>query len=139
MAYVTQSEIEAELPPAFLVEALDDDGDGSEDAGLWDKVEASVAETIDGILGQRFAVPFSAPVPAVVKMAARVLVLELLYFRRSITPNPWEKRAQDIRAKLGRIADGDEPLTPGAERVNQSVSAITEAAKTTNGNGNLAT
>lgn len=139
MPYLTQADIASELPPEFQLEALDDDGDGVADPGLWDKVEASAAERIDGILGQRFSVPFTAPVPAIVRSAARVFVLELLYFRRGIDPNPWAKRAGDIEQKLNRIADGDEPLTPGIQRQNQAVTAITECAKTTSANQHLAT
>ncbi len=138
MAYISKSQIAAELPPKFLLEALDDDGDGEEDEGLWDIVEASAAESIDGPLGQRFTVPFSAPVPAIVTKAARVFVLELLYFRRGITPNPWENQAKELRAKLNLIAAGEEPLTPAIDRAKPSVSKITEAAKTTSSTESIA-
>lgn len=140
MAYITQAEIASGLPPQFLLEALDDDGDGEIDAGLWDLVEAEAAEAIDGTLGQRFTVPFTAPLPAVVKRAARVFVLELLYKRRGTAAanNPWAKEADALRAKLDRIADGEEPLSPGANKTNESVTVVKEAARTTAANENLA-
>jgi phage gp36-like protein len=136
--YVLQSEIEARLPADFLREALDDNNDGEADAGVWDKVAAAVAAEIDGILGQRFQVPF-ATVPAVVKAAANVLALEMLYARRGTAAdaNPWTKQASDHRAKLNAIADGEQPLQPGTSRPAPSVSAITEAAKTTSSHGHL--
>lgn len=139
MPYVLQSEIEADIPPTFLVEALDDDNDGQADAGLWDKVAESVATEIDGTLGQRFAVPFSSPIPAIVKQAAKVFSLEKLYARRG-TPeaqNPWAKQAAAFREKLTRIAKGEEPLTPEIQRAKPSVTAITEPAKTTSSTGSL--
>lgn len=140
MPYILQSEIESDLPPQFLLEALDDDNDGNEDAGLWDKIEASAAEAIDGVLGQRFTVPFSAPLPAIVKTAARVFILEKLYARRGTKTedNPWTSQANKLRTKLDRIADGEEPLTPGAVKTNDSVTVMKEAAKTTSSSESLA-
>lgn len=140
MPYILKAEIEADIPPQFLLEALDDDNDGNEDAGLWDKIEASAAEAVDGVLGQRYAVPFTAPLPAVVKNAARVFILEKLYARRGTKTedNPWTSQANKLRAKLDLIADGEEPLTPGANKANQSVTVMKEAAKTTSGSESLA-
>jgi phage gp36-like protein len=139
MPYVLQSEIEADIPPAFLLEALDDDNDGAEDPGLWDKVAASVATEIDGTLGQRFTTPFTDPIPALVKQAAKIFALEKLYARRG-TPeaqNPWAKQAAAIREKLTMIATGDEPLTPEINRAKPSVTAVTEPAKTTSATGGM--
>jgi phage gp36-like protein len=139
MPYVFQSEIEADIPPAFLVEALDDDNDGEADGGLWDKVAESVATEIDGTLGQRFTTPFSDPIPALVKQAAKVFSLEKLYARRG-TPeaqNPWAKQAATFREKLTKIANGEEPLTPEINRTKPSVTAVTEPAITTSSTGSL--
>lgn len=138
MPYVVQAEIEAHLPPQFLVEALDDDGDGTADPDAWDKVAAAVATEIDGTLGQRFAVPFS-PVPAVVSRAAQVFSLEMLYQRRGVPAegNPWTTPATRLRDKLDAIAKGEEPLTPDIHRANPSVTAVTEPAKSVSSFGHL--
>ncbi|MBB5351103.1 phage gp36-like protein [Haloferula luteola] len=138
MPYITQDDIEPKLPPAFITEALDDDGDQRQDPGLWEKIEADAANDIDGILGQRFAVPFAEPIPAIVKSAAKIFVLATLYFRRGKSPNPWETPAKEMTEKLGRIANGEEPLTPDINRKKDSVAAITEPAKTTATDGRLA-
>lgn len=138
MPYLLQSDIEADIPAPFLTEALDDDNDGVADEGMWDAVAASVSTEIDGILGQRFPVPF-ATVPAVVKAAAQILALEKLYNRRGITgeKNPWTKQAEAARTKLNAIADGDQPLQPGAKRPASAVVAVTEPSKASSTLGHL--
>lgn len=112
MAYTTQAKIEANLPPAFLVDALDDDRDGDADTGLLDAVIASADTRIDGILGQKYETPFS-PVPAVVAEASLIFTLCALYRRRGIADdaNPWAKRETQVEAKLNRIGSGAEMLT----------------------------
>ncbi|MBU4460298.1 MAG: DUF1320 domain-containing protein, partial [Verrucomicrobia bacterium] len=78
MPYVTKADLEGLIPPQFITEALDDDGDGVEDAGLWDKVAAQAGEAVDALLGQRFEVPFAAPVPPLVSQAAKIFAASAL-------------------------------------------------------------
>lgn len=140
MAYTDRAALEAELPRQFLRDALDDDGDGAEDPGLLDRILANAAVEIDGILGQRYAVPFPAPAPAVVAHAAKAIVLDSLHRRRGYTgdQNPWEGPASHARNKLGKIARGEEPLTPQARKPGGSVSFVTTPAKTHSHHGHLA-
>lgn len=139
MPYLLKPDIESDIPPAFLTEALDDAGSGVADPALWDKVEASARDEVDGTLGQRFPVPFEAPIPPVVRHAMRVLVLERLYLRRGLSgdSNPWAAQAAKIREKLTRIANGEEPLTPEINRAKPSVTAITEPSKSSSSTGSL--
>lgn len=139
MPYITQPEIAADLPPQHLIEALDDDGDGIADAGLFSQIEAAAAKEIDGLLGARYATPFAPPVPAVVASAARFFVLEKLYQRRGIASeqNPYTRQAAAMRSRLGRIGQGEEPLTPEFVRTRPPVSVVTEPAKTTSTAGHL--
>ena len=139
MAYIDITDITSRLPETHLIEALDDDGDGVIDAGLWDQVAADAGEMVDGFLGQRFAVPFSDPLPAVVKFAARIFALEILYERRGMAgdDNPHTSLAKAMRNRLGRIADGEEPLAPGKKKAAGSVATITEPARTSSKDGNL--
>ena len=115
MSYVTRAEIEAEIPPQLLVESLDDDNDELEDPGLFEKLVAKASADVDGILGQRFAVPF-AKAPPLAARAARIFLLATLYRRRQIPEdrNPYAKAEKDMVDKLTRIAVGDEPLMPAA-------------------------
>lgn len=139
MSYVLQADIEADIPAAFLVQALDDDGDGEIDSGAWDKVAVAVGNDIDGALGQKFSVPIPAPFPAVVKAAARILALWHLYQRRGFhgDANPWEVEAKRTRDKLDKIGSGKEALTPDNLGKMPGGIVITEPAKTYDPGGNL--
>ena len=46
-AYVARAQIEALVPPAFLLEALDDDNDGNEDAGVFDAIVEGAQQEVD--------------------------------------------------------------------------------------------
>lgn len=114
MAYTSQAEIEALLPPAFLTEALDDDRDASADSGLLDAVIQAAGDEIDGLLSPSYDVPFTdTPLPALVRSAARILTCEALWLRRghSGDANPWTSRANDVRRRLEDAGRGDVALT----------------------------
>lgn len=138
MAYTTRAQVETEIPPAKLVEALDDNADGTEDTGMFDALVTGAATEVDGILGQSFSVPFaSGEEPAVVKQAALLFVCEKVYRRRGLygVANPFTAQAKDMRAKLDRIARKEEPLTPAVQSEKPSVSLITEDSRVYSGNG----
>ncbi len=130
MAYCTKSQLEAKVPPARIAEALDDNGDGSEDVGLWEKVEEAVRQQIDGILGQRFSVPFASPPNAVVQ-AALTLCADALFRRRGIVDeqNPWAKDARTTIERLQRMATGHEPLEAATVARNAPITVISEDAR----------
>ena len=131
MAYITQADVQAKLPPKFFVQALDDDLDGNADAGLFDLIEGQAQRSIDSRLGQRYAVPFPDPVPALVAEAALIFTLEGIYARR-VAPdqNPWMGMGNAMRSKLDAIGQGTQPLTPELQRRNPSVSVISSPSKT---------
>lgn len=136
--YVSQSDIEGLIPAEFLTEAMDDDGDGSEDTDIWTKCLTATQREIDGRLGGRYTVPFSTPIPAVVSAAAQTIVLYFIYKRRGVADdaNPWAKQATDWFAKLDRIGKGEDPLKADvAPDVPGDV--VGEDAKLFSQNGNL--
>ena len=139
MSYVEQADIEALIPADFLKQALDDDGDGEADSGVWDKVVAAVQDEIDGALGQKYAVPFADPYPAVVKAAAKVLTLWSVYQRRGFhgDANPWETEAKRQRDKLDKIGSGKDALTPDNLGKKPGGIVITEPSKLFDRGGNL--
>lgn len=131
MSYFLRSELEAKVPALLIVQALDDDGDGVEDAGKWDALVADVERAIDGRLEGRFTVPLAAPQPAVVHESAVVLAAEAIYMRRGLAgdQNPWVKQADALRARLEKIGSGDLPLTPQAQPAQSSGAVIGESAR----------
>lgn len=135
MAYLTESDLSAKIPPATLLEALDDDGDGVADSGLLDGIIASAAAEIDGQLSGRHAVPFSGDIPPLVKHAAIIFVLEMLYERRGWHDaggkNPWSKKAEALRVQIREVGMGERPLFPASDKAAKNVTAIKEDSKIT--------
>jgi phage gp36-like protein len=137
--YTTRAALGAIIPPQFVLQALDDDGDGVEDAGLFDQVLANAQQEVDGILGKRYATPFASPIPNLVGNATLIFVGEALYTRRGYgdeaRPNPFAERAKDIRKQLVAISNGEGALSPDLDRKKPSASVITEPAKTSSATG----
>lgn len=110
--YLTLSDLNGQIPPQFLIQALDDDNDGVVDA--WDVVRVAVQDDVDALLEGRFAVPLTLdPMPKVIKRACVAFACELCYRRRS-TPdadNPWKGRADSFRKILSAITAGDLKLS----------------------------
>ena len=131
MPYVLRADIEAKIPPAQITEALDDDNDGIEDEGLWDKVAAGVDNEIDGFLSQRYALPL-ATAPAFLRSGACALACETLFQRRGIPAeqNPFTGAAGKFRTKLEAIATGKSLLEIGTPPAKPPISIITEPAGT---------
>jgi phage gp36-like protein len=91
MAYVQLSDISGSIPADFLTQALDDNGDGQADPGVFDQVATDVGTDIDAYVGLRYQLPLGTPYPPVISSAAKVLACERLYKRRGTTDdkNPW--------------------------------------------------
>lgn len=140
-AYITMADLNAVIPPQFLLEALDDDSDGAADPGLFDTIVAAGMREVDAILGKRYATPFENPLPGIVQHATLVFVAEALFTRRGKKDkdNPWAEKAAGIRKQLEEIAAGKVPFTPGLDRKKPSISAITEPARTVSARGRSAT
>jgi len=136
--YVQMSDLAAELPGKFLIQALDDNKDGVADPEVFAAIQKAVKDEIDGKVGQQIdPAQFGANPPALVKSIALVLASEKLYRRRGIDDknNPYSKRAKDERAKLDAISTGDQVLTPKAKKTNASGAALVADAKTVSKSG----
>jgi phage gp36-like protein len=132
MVYVAMADLQGKIPGPFLIEALDDDGDGVVEPAEWDQVATDASTKVDGLLGGRYAVPFANPIPAVVKNAAKVFACYAIYQRRGRADkdNPFAGEAKAVETKLTAIATGTEPLDPSVNRAKPSATAITSPAKT---------
>lgn len=105
--YFSQSDLEALIPSAFLIQALDDDNDGVIDA--FAVVQTQAQGEVDAYLEPRFAVPLTGSIPRLVNKAAVTIAAELCYRRRG-TPdadNPWVSTAKAMRTLLTKIGQGD--------------------------------
>jgi phage gp36-like protein len=140
MSYIIQSDLKGKIPEAFLVQALDDNGDGQEDIGIWDTIASDIQKAIDGVLGAVYTVPFAVPLPDIVLEAAKVYACEALYRRRGFVDinNPWAKQASDMRARLKEIVESNNAdAIPGLTRTAPAPILISEPAKTTVTSGRI--
>jgi len=111
MSYVTRQQIAPKIPPNVMLDALDDNGDGKEDAGLLAALIASASEEVDGYLSGLFTVPFPDPAPPTVTSAALVFTCSRIYERRSVEFPEWLLSAVKFwRERLAAIGDRKLPL-----------------------------
>jgi phage gp36-like protein len=131
MAYILQTSLKGKVPDDLLLQALDDDGDGMADVGVWESISCDVDRAIDGRLEGRYAVPLAEPLPSVVAEAATVFAAEAVYLRRSLSgdQNPWTKQAETFRKRLEDIGAGLQPLTNAIKAVKSGGAVIGEAAR----------
>jgi phage gp36-like protein len=129
--YFTRSALETLIPPAFIVEALDDNGDGAEDTGLYDEIAAAAVSACDAYLIRRYTLPI-APVPPIVAEAAKIFAAEMLYQRRGIhgDQNPFTARANAQRTTLEHLATGAITLGATAPTAAAPIAIISESAGT---------
>lgn len=136
MQYVNKTDMLAVIPADHLTSALDDHNYGDDTANVWDIIASAASRRIDGILGGRYSVPFSAPVPALIHDAAVVFAAHMLYLRRQAgEANPWIKEADLMVTRLQRIADGLADLTTATG--DDDPVAITEPSLTYSAGGRL--
>lgn len=111
MPYVLKAEVLGEIPLPHLIDALDDDGDGQEDAGAFDQLVASASNAVDAFLAGIYTTPFPDPAPAQVRAATLTFVLEKVYLRRPVgEKNPYAARANWWRERLEKIGQREIPL-----------------------------
>jgi phage gp36-like protein len=114
MAYVVRADIEAEFDDSHLLSALDDDGDGTEDSGLFDALAASVDALVasHADLASQLGLP---SLPATfLRYCARIFMCALLLRRRGVVDemNPFATPEKEIRARLERIESGEIDVKP---------------------------
>lgn len=131
MPYVLRPDVETKIPPAFVVQALDDDADGVEDTGAWDALAAAVDAEIDGYLSRRFPLPLS-DTPAALRSGACILACEAIHQRRGAygDKNPFTVHADAFRARLEAIAAGKAELAITQKPARPGISIISESAGT---------
>jgi phage gp36-like protein len=134
--YASRSDLEAIIPPHFIVQALDDDADGVEDDGLFQKVSDAADRAVNAYLSGRYTTPFGAPFPDLVAEAAKIFVAESLYARRGYESdrNPYTARANGLRKQLESIGNGNGSLggiPDHSSGTRPPMAIVTEPSRTT--------
>lgn len=84
-AYTTQLSIQGRIPPADLLQVLDNDGSGSLNTVQLNQIISDCSNAIDAMLGGLYYTPFN-PVPALVSDACLCLTCYEIY-KRALTPD----------------------------------------------------
>lgn len=137
MAYILKTELKGLIPDEYLDGALDDDGSGIPDPGVWDGISAAVDEEINGRLKDKVAA-MAASASSLLKAAARALALYFAYKRRGTSndANPWADDAKAWQERLDAIGKGDEQvIDQGADPAGADV--VGEDSKTFASGGQL--
>jgi phage gp36-like protein len=118
MAYTSLTLVEAKIPASVLTDALDDNGDGKQDAGLFDDIVAAASQEINGYLSGLYPVPFPDPAPQKVQSAAFVFVCEAIFQRRNVPDekNPYAAQAKWWRDHLQAVGNRDLPLDAATDK-----------------------
>lgn len=106
--YVNRNDIEAEIDSEHLARFLDDSGDGTEDAGLFNLLAESVDNEILGIIAT-LSTDVVTALQSYFRFCGKVLFCSLAYRRKGIANenNPFETIAKDVRTRLSEIQKGE--------------------------------
>ena len=131
MSYFSQTDLSALIPEAWLTDGLDDDANATAEA--FAAVQGLAEAQINGILGQRYAVPFESPSTALaefLKSAGCYIAAKIVYGRRGLVDKfPFKDDLKQIMDRLDRIGRGDDPLSPQVEQANDHAEVISEPSR----------
>lgn len=114
MGYVVRADIEAEFDDFHLLQALDDDGDGKEDAGLFTSLSAAVEALVSSHADMVAQLGLPTLPATFLRYCARVFMCALLIRRRGAVDemNPFATPEKEIRTRLERIESGEIDVRP---------------------------
>jgi hypothetical protein len=127
MSYVTRDLVAARIPAPVLTDALDDNGDGIEDAGLFDNIVAAASQEVDGYLAGLYNVPFADVAPAKVRAAAFAFTCEAIFQRRNVPFPKWlEEQVLFWRPHMAKVGNRELPFDAGVAKAFTPGAADTE-------------
>lgn len=130
--YANLNSLASDIPLRTIASMLDDDKDGVADPGVVEDTLQKVDDEIDGYLAPRYSTPLAAPLPAVVREAARNFLAEALFKRRGLASPKlsWVISANASRAKLQAIKERAADLDVATPPARPAGMAIIERART---------
>ncbi len=145
--YIQLEDLDSLIPNGWVVQALDDDGDGNADTLLWDKVRAAAEDAVNGVLSTSLAVPVDSPENyPFLKHVTRYEASRVCFARRgydtSTTAFPHYEIWKEAWKQLKRVGEGELTLGPSSggsgTRTNPRGSFITGPARTHSSSGRAA-
>jgi len=82
MAYCAYTDLKKNLPEEALIQLTDDEGVGTANQGRISEAIAQADAEINSYLGTRYTVPFTVPIPDIVKQLSVNMSIYHLYSRR---------------------------------------------------------
>lgn len=115
---IDRAAIEAEFDEQHLIEALDDDGDGEEDPGLFESLAAQAVKEVQG-RAELVALAHPAPPAAFLERAAVACLCAMLFRRRGVggEQNPFAEREKAAFGMLDKLAAGEITARTTAPRI----------------------
>lgn len=131
MAYCSQSDILNLISEVELAELTAESGETPDAEVVAEGITKAAAE-IDAYCGVRYAVPFSEPVPAMVKSLAVDMAIYHIFSRRDLLLEGRRRKYEDairflIHVSAGRVSLGESAAPPAA--VGQEVVEISSSER----------
>lgn len=109
MAYIELTDLNALLPEAYQVKALDDNRTGIADGNITTALLDAASAEVDALLSPSYVTPIS-PTPTVCKQAALWIALDMIYIRRNVANETVKEKAEKWRDRIEAIGKGELPL-----------------------------
>jgi hypothetical protein len=146
--YIEIEDLKSLIPEGWVVQALDDDGDGDADTDRFDQVREAAEDAVNGVLSTSLTVPVESPASyPFLKHVTRYEAARICYARRGYDVDSgkgfphfmvWELAWK----QLAKIGAGDLPLGPSSgdsgTRTNPRGAIITGPARTYSSSGRAA-
>jgi phage gp36-like protein len=110
MAYIELSDLNALLPEAYQIKALDDTRTGAADAAISAAVLDAASDEVDALLSPNYETPVT-PTPTVCKQAALWIALDMIFIRRNVENATAKERADYWRDRIEAIGNGSMSLS----------------------------
>lgn len=104
--YSTDAELLKDIEEETLIQLTDEHGAGVVDWSVVAEKRADVDALIDSYCGRHYDVPFAAPVPRIVGMLSRQLLVHELYKLKNAAPETVRDQHDANMKLLQLIADG---------------------------------
>lgn len=128
--YSTDAQLLKDIDEETLIQITDEENAGVVNWGIVSEKRADVDALIDSYCGRHYDVPFAEPVPRIVGMLSRALLVHELYKIKNAVPDTLKEQYEANMKLLQLIADGKLRIRGTDAPQNVSDAGITVQAAT---------